>query len=695
MPKSPQGSRPGLNGSPGTLLAAFLLAAAALAAPGRAAEPRWTPVGPPAGPVAARLFLDPQSAERQYALTAAGLWRSADGGNQWHAIQAGLDWPPLAFAIDPAHPSRLYVSVVAPDNSDSILRSDDYGNHWRTIFHSPTGDPVNSQDLQVDPFAADGLYWMQGQFLYRSQDGGASWSCVKVGDQCPEVSSFALAPDRPQTVYLVSFNGLAKTGDGGQTWTQTVLTASGISPDALVVTAALPATKGVTIYAWSRDPFARGEIAPCFARSDDDGATWHAVLHPATCGAPAVDPADPRTVRITVVEAGAPQLWVSHDGGELWPGRAAVPTIGDLYLTPAKGLVLATAETAGSGLFRSPGDQGPWRPANRGFAASEVNAFLPLEHGLLASPDEQLAVSRFPAVSLMKSGDGGRTWIDVPVTNPGALGGSLADPRHLVVAAVRYEPYVLHYRVLESLDEGASWHGVVDPQLDAPPLVNLAIDTADPRTFYGGTFYGGFYRSVDGGGTWQAANSGLPIKTHCNLFGCLTNQVHTILTDPKEGRHLLIHFEQQVYESVNGGESWTLRGPQLAHSNVAVQALARDSAGTLFVVGSGATADVGRLGVVYRSTDGGLTWTRAGRLPRLSDLGANPRLTGFVANAAGLFAGTTTTGVLWSRDGGNVWTPLAGGLPYRAVSALFADSFDPRRVYATVHSNGVYALQVP
>jgi hypothetical protein len=69
--------------------------------------------------------------------------------------------------------------------------------------------------------------------------------------------------------------------------------------------------------------------------------------------------------------------------------------------------------------------------------------------------------------------------------------------------------------------------------------------------------------------------------------------------------------------------------------------------------------------------------------------------TGLVANDGGIFVGTNLLGVLWSRDGGNSWSPLNAGLPTPAVNGLAADPSNPKRVYAIVPQNGVYAIEVP
>jgi photosystem II stability/assembly factor-like uncharacterized protein len=150
-----------------------------------AAAPRWTPIGPPAGPVSARLVLDPASGSRAYALTGVGLSRTQNGGRTWSVLQGGLDGPVRALAADPSHPGRLYASVESLDSRESIRRSDDAGDHW-TVLYRPSGPSVDTpQDLEIDPFSPATLYWLRSANLFRSQDGGKSWSCVPVGGRAP------------------------------------------------------------------------------------------------------------------------------------------------------------------------------------------------------------------------------------------------------------------------------------------------------------------------------------------------------------------------------------------------------------------------------------------------------------------------------------------------------------------------------
>lgn len=649
------------------------------------AEPRWTPVGPPAAPSFARLQIDPADGITAYALTVAGLWRSRGGAGAWRSIQTGLDGSPLAFAFDPRRPGRLYTLVSEPDGSGSIRRSDDSGGRWSQVFATPSLSPAQAHELRMDPFAPDTLYWLADRYLQRSRDGGRTWECFAVASDCVNayngVNAFAFAPDRARTIYAVSGYDFYVTHDGGAAWTRSRADASEDPLDVVVATRAPR-----TLYGWSN--FLRGELNPCFVRSDDEGATWKAYLPQAKCSAPAVDLDDPLTVRILVVEGGTPRLRVSRDGGETWTSAGTVPELGDLYVLPHGELLLATDE----GVFRATGDAGPWRPANHGFAAAEIAAVLPTGRGVAAAPAEPSYGLEPPAIPLLLTEDGGRSWRGAPLLNPVAFAADPGDPQRLIASAWRYEEsFARHARVLESRDGGHTWRGVVDPQTELPYVFEtLAVDPFAPRTLYAGNRFNGFFRSEDGGRSWHEANAGLR-QGGCHHYYCDTNRVSAILPDGRKSGALAILFERQVYASADGGATWKVRGPVTPRQRFgSVAALARDADGSLVAVAGNTQED---LGAVYRSADDGVTWKRLGRLPRLPSSGRAYEVTALAATPSGLSVGSNITGVLRSTDGGRSWSPFNKGLPLLGVSSLVVDPNDPARLYATVPQNGVYVIQ--
>ncbi|MEO8432045.1 MAG: hypothetical protein ABI592_11095 [Acidobacteriota bacterium] len=195
----------------------------------------------------------------------ARLFRSTDDGETWIPLDTGaLDGAPIEeIRIDPSRPSRVFVAT----NGSGILRTLDAGVTWskasagvpdldaafsvaidrQTVYASSdsgvfksvddgpwskTGDvPALGGKLAVAPTAPPTLYTgNRGLGLYRSRDGGATWSEMRSGLE-GVLTSIRVDPSSPTTVYVTSRapycpivptcqsrNGIAKTSDGGETW---------------------------------------------------------------------------------------------------------------------------------------------------------------------------------------------------------------------------------------------------------------------------------------------------------------------------------------------------------------------------------------------------------------------------------------------------------------------------------------------
>jgi photosystem II stability/assembly factor-like uncharacterized protein len=642
---------------------------------------------------------EPGNGNRVYAFNTTGLWLSRDGADSWRSLQTGLGRPPQAVALDPFQPGRIFALVWESLFEGVIYRSDDFGNRWTPVFRTGLIFSAYPASLVADPFTKDTLFWIaEDDHLYRSRDAGQTWSCVFVTRDCTfgnteGLTTVAIAPDPPKTLYAVGDQGrrFHVSRDDGRTWTTSAFTVPYL--EVLVAT-----REPRTLYAWSRYRPDPKFIDACFARSDDEGETWKGILGHRKCGAPAIDPGDPRTVRMVVVSNRVPQLWVSRNGGDTWTSAGAVPGLGDLYIVPGGGLALATDR----GFFRAPGDEGPWRTANRGLAAAHVGAVLPLEETVLAAPFvfEPEPTLDTPPVSLLRTGDGGRSWESEPLTNPLALAADPSDPFHLLASAVRLdESGFPHYRILESRDKGRTWRGVVDPQASHPFATPLAVDPFLPQTFYAGAggfsggFPGGLYRSDDGGRTWRDSSAGLP-RPRCFSHGCVPRQVHTILTDPTQAGRMFIRLHKSIYRSLDYGITWTQLRTHRGSSGGAVFALARDPQGALIAIDTDSLDDFMDLGVVYRSTDHGATWTRQGRLSIRTLTGMSTYLTGFAATEGALWV-SSPLGIFLSTDGGRTWRSANAGLPLLSVTSLVTDPADPSRLYATIPGNGIYTLAAP
>lgn len=94
--------------------------------------------------------------------------------------------------------------------------------------------------------------------------------------------------------------------------------------------------------------------------------------------------------------------------------------------------------------------------------------------------------------------------------------------------------------------------------------------------------------------------------------------------------------------------------------------------------------------LIYRSPDGGKTWTRVDGIPRseeranITGIAIDPR------NQRVMYATGHGIGVVKSVDGGATWTSESKGLGSASTEALALDVRDPNRLYAWVLSDGLY-----
>ncbi|MCX6140790.1 MAG: sialidase family protein, partial [Candidatus Kapabacteria bacterium] len=169
-----------------------------------------------------------------------------------------------------------------------------------------------------------------------------------------------------------------------------------------------------------------------------------------------------------------------------------------------------------------------------------------------------------------------------------------------------------------STDEGASWSRMTKSN-QLHTVTTVAQDTRDGHKnvwYYGtGEIYGnssqisgnGIWKSVDGGGTWSVLPSTLSASTPSTNQFAYTWRIVT--ASPQDSGEVYVATAQSgIYRSTNGGTTWT----GVAGSNALFTDVAVTPNGTLYAAFSGFTGQTGSVSSrwgVFRSTDG-LTWTK-------------------------------------------------------------------------------------
>jgi len=143
-----------------------------------------------------------------------GVWETRDAGRTWTPIFDGQPVASIgAIAVAPSDPRRLYVGTGEADmrsdiaQGDGMFRSDDGGATWRAI------GLVDSQQIGrilVDPDDADRVFVAalghpygpnDERGVFRSRDGGGSWQKVLGPDENTGAIDLAFEPGNAHVVY--------------------------------------------------------------------------------------------------------------------------------------------------------------------------------------------------------------------------------------------------------------------------------------------------------------------------------------------------------------------------------------------------------------------------------------------------------------------------------------------------------------
>jgi photosystem II stability/assembly factor-like uncharacterized protein len=208
---------------------------------GHESGPDWAPGA--GGMCLHTIVLDPANEGRIFcAISAAGTFRSDDGGDTWKPINQGLvsDFIPNPtaevghcvhrIAIHPTNPNTLFMQ-----KHWDVMRSDDGGDTWREVsgnLPSDFGFPIavhshEPETIYVVPILSDSLHYPPDGKLrvYRSRSGGEEWEALTRGlpqEHCyVNVLRDAMAVDTvdPCGIYFGTTGGqVYASSDSGDSW---------------------------------------------------------------------------------------------------------------------------------------------------------------------------------------------------------------------------------------------------------------------------------------------------------------------------------------------------------------------------------------------------------------------------------------------------------------------------------------------
>ena len=311
--------------------------------------------------------------------------------------------------------------------------------------------------IQLHPTNPDILYIATNDYIYKSRDGGKTWSNLSKGMSYSRVIAMGIDPLYPATIYAgTKGDAVYKSYDGGQRWTS--------------------------------------------ARTGLDDATISSVVNQFV-----FDPADDSHIFLATTMG----VFESKNAGERWvkkmEGMKEVLMVVTLGMDPAHSSVMY-AGTSG-GVYKTSDQGAHWVQVNNGLVpegmvkTSRALGVTSVQVDPFA-PDTVYAAT---LAGLYKTTNGAASWV--------RIGESLQDQMIVAMVLDRTRAGVIYLAgrdgIHRSEDGGLNWTPLNDG-FTTTNIRSLAQSATDAKVFYAGTNGSGLYKSLDGGAHWEPMPSVFP-----------------------------------------------------------------------------------------------------------------------------------------------------------------------------------------
>ena len=566
-----------------------------------------------------RLVVDPNKPSTLfYGSRTAGLWKSTDSGQTWTQV-ASLSTTRMTSDQIGAASGGMGIGVVVLDTGTKAS-----GSATQTLYAAVSPDYVSVAGL--------------GSSLYKSTDGGSSWTAVTTPVAGYHIPHIARAADG---VFYVVFTKDAGPGAGGpgrlykfdgSTWTLlksedpnggTNFGLGGVSVQGSGATTRI--ALGVT------NSWGNWNGQQIVQLSDDAGRNWREIE--------AQTPGETASGWVDDVEidpSNRDHILHVHGGGviETRNASAASPTwkgsVDGIEEIAVQSIVTPPAG-ASYLLVNSSGDVGTWvhtdltkaPTLNPGTGWSNASA----ADVAWSDPNYIAGFARINASGIGTgywSGDGGRSWAKFATLPPGST--ASPDGSSSIAVTARNKAVFAPSDSVPSYttDNGASWAATNLPALAAVGWnrgYRLVADRQNANKVYaydsGGAWWaspGKVYVSTDGGHSFTLSSGSVSANLAPNGWWTTSMAVN-----PNAEGDLWLADGNALYHSVNSGASWTRLNafasvfsgnawPDLQGASAVALGKAKVGApysAAVYVVGT-----INGVWGVYRSDDGGATWAR-------------------------------------------------------------------------------------
>lgn len=292
----------------------------------------------------------------------------------------------------------------------------------------------------------------------------------------------------------------------------------------------------------------------------------------------------------------------------------------------------------------------------------------------------------YPGAGLMKSTDAGASWRPIGLTNVGAIGGIVIDPRNPSIVIVGANTN--NAGIYRSVDAGATW-----TRVSSESISNLQMNPVNPDQLWVGTFSKGVFRSNDLGQTWQEVNNGFGVnnasKQRFTVSVCagtpnvLYTLAYEVIGTGASAQHL-----SRIYRSDNGGDSWSIAFDSRTNGNNFLGNAAQSQGwynNTLIVKPDDPGVVVAGGVTMVRTSNSGSSWSSIGGNVHVDHhaFAVDPTNPNVIYNG-------NDGGMYRSDNGGQSYTNISDGLAITQFYGLGLDQTVADLNYGGTQDNGTY-----
>jgi photosystem II stability/assembly factor-like uncharacterized protein len=493
----------------------------------------WNLMGLAATTTIGRIVIDPTNSNRVFVAAVGSYFGNGPERGVYRSLNAGQTWERVLFVNDSTGAIDL---VIDPKNPATLFAA-----IWQRV-RRPTRAQLTGE--------ASGIY--------RSTDGGTMWQRLGVANGLPSPSAsigrigLAICATKPENLYALyisnnSYGGLYRSQNGGASWTKT-------DPNNSL-------SSGFASFSWyfgnvrvnPNDPEQVFVLDTALMGSFDGGRTWPifygyggpANLH-VDHHALSFDPADPRYI----IDGNDGGINISSDAGYRWNKVEALPVTQFYQITidpsrPAR-------------LYGGTQDNGTVRTAN-GLLDNWDEIYGGDGFYVIVDPtNSNIIYAESQNGGLGKSTNGGSSF-------RGATNGiSGAEPKNWATPVVM-DPNnhnVLYYgtnRVYRTVDGASLWRPI-SPRLTNPnspallgTITTIAVAPNNSAVIYAGTDDSNVWVTADTGATWKEISAALPVRW-----------VTRVAVDPANANIAYVTFsglkwnspQSHVFRTTDMGATW-------------------------------------------------------------------------------------------------------------------------------------------